>query len=316
MRKRMIKIVQYLSLVIICCGLGACAGAGGKQQKEKVVKQQPGFTLPEIPMMLTSPDDRAKFLATHYWDNFDFKDTVYIHLPDVTEQALVDFMDMMNHVPASVADSAITHALKGASAEPKMLNYFWETFSRYWYDPNSPLRNEDFYIMVCRVVGGLPQADEAMNSRAKYNLTQALKNRPGTVAADFTYTLESGKQGTLYSIHSPYTILFFYNPDCHMCAEIKKYLRESSVLNELLKKKQTALLAFYPDEDVDLWREHSNEMLPMWINAYDKGVVVDREQTYDLRAIPTFYLLDKDKKVLLKDVQIEEIEAYLKNKLL
>lgn len=307
----MINVVRLLSLIMVCCWLAACTG--GKQPKEKVgLQQQPGFTLPEIPVMLTSPDDRAKFLATHYWDNFDFKDTAYIHLPDVTEQALVDFMDMMNHVPASVADSAITFALKGASVEPKMLNYFWETLSRYWYDPNSPMRNEDFYRMVCRTISGLPQADEAMSSRARYNLNLASKNRPGMLAADFTYTLASGKQGTLYGIRSPYTILFFYNPDCHMCAEIKQYIKDSSVLNELLEKKQTVLLAFYPDEDVDLWREHSTEMLPIWINGYDKGVVVDRNQTYDLRAIPTFYLLDKDKKVLLKDVQIEEIEAYFK----
>lgn len=313
MKKKMIKVVQLLLLLTACCWLGACKG--GKQQKEEVVRQQqPGFTLPEIPVMLTSPEDRAKFLATHYWDNFNFKDTAYIHLPDITEQALVDFMDMMKHVPTSVADSAITFALRGASAEPKMLNYFWETLNRYWYDPNSPLRNEDFYIMVCQAISGLPQADEAMSSRARYNVSQASKNRPGMVAADFTYTLASGKQATLHSIRSPYTVLFFYNPDCHMCAEIKLYLKGSSVFNELLEKKQVALLAFYPDEDVNLWREHLKEMLPIWINAYDKGVVVDRKQTYDLRAIPTFYLLDKDKKVLLKDAPVEEIEAYLKNK--
>lgn len=304
---------------VMCCGLLFSllfSGCNTGKHEGKNIKSEKVFTLPEIPIMLTSPEDRAKFLATHYWDNFDFKDTSYIHLPDVTEQALVNFMDMMKHVPVSVADSAITFTLRGASAEPKMLNYFWETLSRYWYDPNSPLRNEDFYILVCQAVSALPQTDEAMASRARYNITQASKNRPGMVAADFTYTLASGKQGTLYEIRSPYTIVFFYNPDCHMCAEIKQYLKGSFALNELLGKKQVALLAFYPDEDVNLWREHLDEMSSAWINGYDKGVVVDREQIYDLRAIPTFYLLDEDKKVLLKDAPVEEIEAYLKNKLL
>lgn len=32
---------------------------------------------------------------------------------------------------------------------------------------------------------------------------------------------------------------------------------------------------------------------------------------YDLKAIPTLYLLDKDKKVLLKDATVAQIDQYL-----
>jgi hypothetical protein len=37
---------------------------------------------------------------------------------------------------------------------------------------------------------------------------------------------------------------------------------------------------------------------------------LDRE-LYDLKAMPTLYLLDKDKKVLLKDAPVEQVEQYL-----
>lgn len=40
--------------------------------------------------------------------------------------------------------------------------------------------------------------------------------------------------------------------------------------------------------------------------------MIDQKNLYDLKAIPTLYLLDKDKTVLLKDATAEEIEEYLK----
>ncbi len=40
-----------------------------------------------------------------------------------------------------------------------------------------------------------------------------------------------------------------------------------------------------------------------WINGYDKELTVLERELYDLKAMPTLYLLDKDKKVLLKDAR-------------
>ena len=51
-----------------------------------------------------------------------------------------------------------------------------------------------------------------------------------------------------------------------------------------------------------------------WMCTYDDGQVITKERLYDLRAIPTFYLLDENKKILLKDVPFQAIEAYLNQK--
>ena len=46
-------------------------------------------------------------------------------------------------------------------------------------------------------------------------------------------------------------------------------------------------------------------------NGYDKKLVIKEKNLYDLKAIPTLYLLDKDKKVLLKDATVAQIDQYL-----
>ena len=66
------------------------------QHKATGQKETPkAFVLPEVPASLNTPEARANYVCEHYWDHFDFADTTYLHTPEVTEQALVDFMDLM-----------------------------------------------------------------------------------------------------------------------------------------------------------------------------------------------------------------------------
>ena len=136
---------------VLCCFL--LIACDGKKQKSLSVNDDNKsltFTLPEVPIMLQSPEDRLNFMVQHYWDHFNFKDTAYIHVPDITEQALVDYMDLLNRVPSSLSDSCLIRIMQQASQEKKMFGYFVEIFRRYLFDPNSPLRNEELYEPVCR----------------------------------------------------------------------------------------------------------------------------------------------------------------------
>ena len=46
-----------------------------------------------------------------------------------------------------------------------------------------------------------------------------------------------------------------------------------------------------------------------WINGYDNGMVITEKRLYNLSAIPSLYLLDSQKRVLIKDgVSVAHIE--------
>lgn len=305
----------YLWIGVLCCLLlAACKDGKQAPASAGAEKALPVFTLPEVPVMLQSPEDRLDFVVRHYWDCFDFTDTAYIHVPDVTEQALVDYMDLLVRVPSALSDSCLTGVLRQASQERRMLGYFASTLRRYLFDPNSPLRNEELYGPVGRFLASSPLVDEAVRSRAAHDLKLIGMNRVGSLAADFVYTLPSGAQKRMHDLRSPYTLLLFYNPDCHGCAETLAAMKASAVLNGADVARQVKILAFYPDEDHDIWMKHRNEIPDGWVNSYDKELVVLSEERYDLKAMPTLYLLDKDKKVLLKDASVKEIEDYFQNK--
>ncbi|MBP6064970.1 MAG: thioredoxin family protein, partial [Bacteroides sp.] len=88
-------------------------------------------------------------------------------------------------------------------------------------------------------------------------------------------------------------------------------LKGSPTISKLIAEKKLSVLALYPDEELEEWQKHQNEFPDQWINGYDKKLTIKTESRYDLRAIPTLYLLDKDKVVLLKDAPAVAIEEYL-----
>ena len=296
------EIYRFAFIILLSSLLVSC---GEKKQEtgnadKAAEKKTPAFTLPEVPVMLQSVEDRLHFVVNHYWDKFDFKDTAYIHAPDITEQAMANYIDLLTRVPQVMADSCVTRTLENVSLEPKMLNYFVETLRKYLFDPNSPMRNEEIFEPVCRFVASYASADEATQSRARYDLKLIDMNRVGSVAADFVYTLASGAQRRMHDLRSPYTLLLFYNPDCHGCAEVLAHMKSSPVLTDAGIMKQVSILAFYPDEEYKVWENHRDMIPSGWINGYDKELTVLDRELYDLKAMPTLYLLDKDKKVICK----------------
>lgn len=312
------KNVRYLSACLILC-LGACKGgnaSGNNGTNGTNASALPAdtitcFTLPAVPVMLNTPEQRADFVVKHFWDHVNFKDTNYIHHPEITEQAWADYCDVLNHVPLSAAQEAMKKTITLSEAHPKVFGYFTDLADKYLYDPNSPLRNEEFYIPVLEAMIASPVLSETEKIRPKALLALARKNRPGTPARDFTYTLASGAQGTLYGVQAPYTLLFINNPGCHACAETLAQIKESALLQRLQEQGKLKVLSLYPDEELEEWRRHLEEFPRHWINGYDKSGVMREKQLYDLKAIPTLYLLDSKKTVLLKDTTVPGIEEFL-----
>jgi thiol-disulfide isomerase/thioredoxin len=268
------------------------------------------FRMASIPSLMLDHTDRANYLAKHYWDNFDFTDTAYIHLPQITEQALVDYIDVLLLVSDSVSSAAIKEMLNHAAADSSMFAYFAGLYEKYLYDPNSPMRNDELYIPVLEATLACGAVTEKI--RPARLLELALKNRPGEKACNFAYTPANGPSETLYAIQADYTLVFFYNPGCHACKEITEQLTSSLRINYLVREKKLTVLAVYPDEDLAEWKIYLPQVPKEWINAYDAGANIQNNEIYDLKAIPALYLLDKDKKVILKDTTFDKLEDYFR----
>lgn len=319
--KRCVVYVFFASLMVI---VGYSCFSSKKTQsdiskEETEVKRQTivpdTFVLPDIPEIITGPDERAGYLVMHYWDRFDFTNRELIKRPEITEQAFVDYIDILNYVPLRNAEQSLAYTLNNARVDSTMYFHFVSLFEKYFYEPNSPFRNEEFYIPVLKEVMESPLFSEETRSRYRFQLDMTLKNRVGDKAGDFTYTLASGVSSNLYSIRSEYLLLMFSNPGCSTCAAVTDRLNRSEQLNAAMAmnsptRTMLTIMTLYPENNPDGWLAHLPELPAGWIHGYDKGMEISKKRLYDIKAIPTLYLLDRDKRVVLKDTSIEAIEDF------
>lgn len=291
--------------------LTSCDSKSSKHKQKNVetiaTSENMAFRLPEIPISLNSPEARKDYLIRHYWDNFNFNDTLSINNPETVEQFFVDFIDISSQMSMPTAKEGITIFMQLASQNLSIQNFFVDLLDKYLYDPNSPMRDEELYIPVLEYLIASPNARTEDKVRSEYRLKMALKNRPGTLATNFKFVDGAGKARWLSDVKNEYILLYFNNPGCTGCRQVTAQIEESAYS----KNSQITILAVYPDSDLAEWKKAQYEIPKNWINGYSPSGEVMEKELYDLKAIPTLYLLDRDRKVVLKDATMGQIEMFL-----
>jgi hypothetical protein len=292
--------MRYTTLILI---LAALIGCGPK--RTKTAEPQESITT-EI-----TPEERLQYRVDHFWDDFDFEDDKQLTMLS-REQMVYAISEYVTIIPEESADSLMRALIRRASTSHDMLDYFATVCEIVLHNPNSALRNDEYYIPVLEELVASPLLDKYERIAPAYDLEIARKNRIGRQATDFVYTLEDDTQGNLHDIKANYTILMFSNPECPLCGEIMRQIASSQLLTALIEHGVLKVLTLYPDEDIAHWRKYIGNIPSEWIRAYDKGGVLTKERLYNLSAIPALYLLDRDKRVLIKDgTSVADIENLL-----
>lgn len=285
-----------------------------------VQNHNPYFPIPEVPESVTTDYDRAIYLSKNYWELFDFKDVSLIGQTEITEQGFVDYIHILNYIPFKHANRSIKYLFVKAQADTAMYNHFASLFEKYYYNSDSPFRNEELYIPVLETI--LKSDKLSSENHKKYDFQQEMihKNRVGSKASDFVYTLENGDWKRMHAIKSNYLILFFSTPECIRCVGVADEMHNSEVLNRVcslnsFNRNMLTVLNIYPQSNLSLWKEYLLSMPEKnWTHAYDNGLVLTNKRIYDLKALPTIYLLDKNKRIILKDTSLDEIESFFLSK--
>ena len=90
-RSRTPRALRWFAAVVLLLLLLLPLFAGCASQSAETERgtghSEAAFTLPDIPPLLVTSEARASYLAAHYWQGFNFRDTALIFRPEVTEQA-------------------------------------------------------------------------------------------------------------------------------------------------------------------------------------------------------------------------------------
>ena len=214
--------MRYTTLILI---LAVLIGCGPK--RTKTAEPQESITT-EI-----TPEERLQYRVDHFWDDFDFEDDKQLTVLS-REQMIYALSEYVTIIPEERADSLMRTLIRRASTSHDKHDYFSTQCEIVLHNPNSALRNDEYYIPVLEELVSSPLLDKYERIAPAYDLEITLKNRIGRVATDFVYTLEDGSEHRLYDIKANYTILMFSNPECPLCGEIMRQIASSQLLTALI----------------------------------------------------------------------------------
>ena len=256
---------------------------------------QQSFPYPAIPDTLRSVEQRAGYLSEHYWDNYNFADTLLLKSKEVTEQGFVNFIDILNRFNLDNASKGVAHkdiAQKGitrkditqqgiacftqkAFSNAAAKERFENLIEHYFEDQLSPVRNDRVYLIFLEEMKNSPCFDETEKERIAFKIKTTNKNLPGDIAINFKFKDENGKEHQLSDYKDQKVILYFYDPDCENCHEVSAWLKQQTIPADIKVLKMIA-------------DNHISYM-------------------YSLKNMPTIFLLDKENKVILKDCTAQEL---------
>lgn len=256
---------------------------------------QQSFPYPAIPDTLRSVEQRAGYLSEHYWDNYNFADTLLLKSKEVTEQGFVNFIDILNRFNLDNASKGVAHkdiaqkdiarkditqkgiacftrkAFSNAAAKERFENLI----EHYFEDQLSPVRNDRVYLIFLEEMKNSPCFDETEKERIAFKIKTTNKNLPGDIAINFKFKDENGKEHQLSDYKDQKVILYFYDPDCENCHEVSAWLKQQTIPADIKVLKMIA-------------DNHISYM-------------------YSLKNMPTIFLLDKENKVILKNCTAQEL---------
>ena len=309
---------------IIVASVLLFAGCGANTRKAEQFKALP-FPDAMPPAMMEDASDRAEYMALHWWDGITDPERAYpcdtllvsgVRISDV-EQKFANWLNVINMVDMPVVGKAMGRLYdRAASCEKKdTSSNVFETFvslvEKYLYDPNSPMRNEDHYAFYAARLAGSEHVETALQEKYAREVRLSSLNRIGTKAADFRFADKRGRMHTLYGIDAELTLLFFSNPGCTACKDIIDVLNNDPVIAGLISDGILAVLNIYIDEDLQAWRSYMPIYPETWYNGFDPDLVIRGESLYNVRAIPSLYLLDRNKTVIMKDAPEERVFEWL-----
>ncbi|MBN8786416.1 MAG: DUF5106 domain-containing protein [Terrimonas sp.] len=310
------------------------------EYREQFVKAHPTHLLsaifnvlqePKVPDATKHPGGKYdslfayQYYKKHYWDGVSFADERLMRTPVFEPKFQRYFNNVLIQHPDTLSKAANT-ILDISSSNKEMFKYLLSTLTEKYINPTYMGQDAVFVNLFERYYAP-GKADYWMSEKYKKAVFDraysVMANLIGEKAADMNMVDTSGKSKPLYSVNAPYIVLCFWDATCGHCqVEVPKL---DSLFQHKWKKQGIQVYGVMTDGGKDAWLKFIHEhQLKDWIHVYQLPEVKDAEynagkpgykQLFDVYQTPMLYLLDKDKHIIAKKLNYEQLDELIEVKL-
>ena len=309
-----------------------------KAARTSVIKANPGsmtsFFLnvmqrPEAPAM---PSVNGKldslypyyYVKNHFWDNVVFNDNRLIRTPFFEDKLDEYFKNYVSREPDSIIEE-LQYILTVAKTGKEIYPFLLFKFTNKYIAPEFMGQEKVFLHLFQNFFakGDTVLLNEASKKSITERAYSMMANQLGLAAPSLIINTPENKKVSLYDQKATYTLLAFWDPTCSHCKiEIP---RLDSFYKASWKDLQVKIFSVNINfKELVAWKTFINENhLENWTHAYQTeedlnkeikaGIPTTIRQQYDVFKTPTFYLLDSNKKIIAKNLSLEQFNDFLVN---
>ena len=273
------------------------------------------FLLPQI--LPLNPDTNVYWLRNHFWDYTNLRSKSTIINPFFEKNRKIYFEQVLGHDP----DTVIKHlnTLLNSPMDDQVRKVLVST-ATYHYETSNYMGEDKVFVWLAQTFynsGFADWMDKDDLAKIKEKSDGLSTELIGNPARDFAFDTKDRGRIKLTDVESPITILYFWDSTCGHC---KKETPRLKKFYEEYKDKGVEVVAITLENEFTSWNKYIDANELTWINGYES----DFERPnflwyYYIPTTPKKLVLDKDKKIIAKNLDVETtlrtfIDDYLAGK--
>lgn len=320
------KLPQYMlqTFADSCTAKAKRINAAKEAYQRKVIAENPNTLLATIiQASIEMPQPPAeyynnrmlyiKYYVEHFFDNFPWNDPRIFNTP-VGDNKIKEFCNIIYQLDDPTLDTFVVAYIEKSHINNDSFYKFFDRVESILGSNVSPYKVEHTYIKMLQNALTYKNLEENHQRRWTRELQTINKNLDGSILPDFNIVMSNGDTTSFHKIESEYMILYLQHPTCPTCHEVRNRMANYPVLNTAIAKGRIKVLTVYFEDDAKVWSNFvtSRNANPNWLHSWNYDQSIEDQQLFDTRTIPFMFLVDKDKKVIRKDILVNEIEDYIK----
>ena len=274
-----------------------------------------GMQDPEVPEAPKLPNGRIDSLfafhytRAHFFDSYNFADERLLRTP-ILYNKMKNYLDNLTYqIPDSI-NKAADFIVEKAKANKEVFKYV-VYYITYTYETSQIMGFDAVFVHMAEQYYLTKQAFWIDSTQLAKITDRAKTLKPlllGKYTPNLTLKDSTMKDVTLYDVKAKFTILYFWDYDCGHCKKSTPKLQE---LYLKMKSRGVEVYAVGTEPNVEPWKKFIRENKLTFINVYDPYYSTGFKKTYDIYSTPVVYLLDENKKILAKRLDVEQLDGFL-----
>ncbi len=253
----------------------------------------------------------------HYWDGMNFSDDRLVRTP-VYANKLKFYIEKLTPPHPDSIMVACDWLIEKSRPGKELFKYTVSTLTVN-YETSKVMGYDAIFVHLVDNYYKTNQAwwvSEEQNTKIVNRANQLSYSLMGKTAVNLMMNDTSGHMQILQTVKAKYTVLIFWEPTCSHCK------KEMPLLKAYYDSLHTAGVSFevyaiVSEMDSKAWKAFIKEHNLSWINvtAKDAQELATAKYYYDVYSTPTLYLLDENKTIFGKRLDVEGLKGYLNHQI-